>query len=69
MASKKKKTETKEKEMAELVGETTADKVLVFKASRPLTEEEHKQLSEKLRFEEEKSGVKIVLMPFSCEMG
>jgi len=67
MASKKKsKTETKE--AVELAGKTTANKVLVFKAKRPLTEEEHKQLSEKLRFEEEKSGVKIVLMPFSCEM-
>lgn len=41
--------------------------VLVVKANRMLSTLEHKQLSEKLRYENEKSGVKLVLLPFSCD--
>lgn len=42
--------------------------ILVFKALRPMDEGEHIQLSDKVRYENEKSGVKAVLMPFSCEV-
>jgi hypothetical protein len=62
LAAKKKTSE------AEVVKETEA-KTIIFKATRPLTEEEHKQLSNKIRYENEKSGVKVVLMPYSCEVG
>ncbi|MDP4158388.1 MAG: hypothetical protein Q8911_01310 [Bacillota bacterium] len=43
--------------------------IIVFKATRPLTESEHEQLSQKVRYENEKSGVKVVLMPYTCEVG
>jgi|GEM_PF-2343411 len=48
------------------IGETT---VLVWRATRPLSEAEHEQLSEKLRYESEQSGARIVLVPFSVEWG
>jgi hypothetical protein len=41
--------------------------ILVFRALKALTDVEHEQLSGKIRFEEERSGVKIVLMPYSCD--
>ncbi|MFD2614491.1 hypothetical protein [Paenibacillus gansuensis] len=41
--------------------------VLLWKANRPLTVEEHEHLSEKLSFESMKSGIPIVLVPFSVE--
>lgn len=43
--------------------------VITWKATRPLTVEEHKDLSEKLRFEAETTGLNIVLIPFSVETG
>jgi hypothetical protein len=42
------------------------DGVVYFKAIRPLTLEEHRQLSDKLRYEAEKSGLNIVLIPASA---
>ena len=48
--------------------EVKKDTVIVFKASRPLSKKEHDQLSEKVRSESEKSGVKAILMPYSCEI-
>lgn len=45
-----------------------ADGVIFMKATRPLTVQEHKDLSEKLRFETEKTGLKIVLVPFSLDL-
>jgi hypothetical protein len=48
---------------------STGEAVVVWKAKRPLTTTEHEQLSHKLRFEEEQSGVKIVLMPHVCDVG
>ena len=40
------------------------DEIIYFKANRGLTTEEHVALSEKLRFEEESTGLKIILVPF-----
>lgn len=45
-----------------------AEGVIFMQANRPLTVHEHKELSEKLSFEEEKSGLKIILVPFSLEV-
>lgn len=42
--------------------------VLLFKANRPLTVQEHEELSQKLRHEEENTGLKIVLVPFSLDV-
>lgn len=41
------------------------EKVLLWKATMPLSDTEHEQLSNRLRFEEERSGVKIILIPYS----
>lgn len=43
-------------------------KTIVFQATRALTEEDFSLLSDVVRREAEKSGIKIVLMPFSCEL-
>ncbi|MBS4538212.1 hypothetical protein GOQ27_07040 [Clostridium sp. D2Q-11] len=45
------------------------DKVIVFKANKPLNKEEFELLSDIVKSEHKKSGVKIVLMPYSCEVG
>ena len=60
MAKAKKKTEAKK--VAE------KDKVVVFKANRPLTEIQFNLLSDLIKQEEKKTGVKIVLMPYSCDV-
>jgi hypothetical protein len=56
-------------EKADLIGQVSIrpDQVMIWKAKRQMTEVEHKQLSEKLRIEEAETGVKIMLVPFSCE--
>lgn len=40
-----------------------AEGVILLKATRPLTAKEHEELSQKLRYEEENTGLKIVLVP------
>jgi len=42
--------------------------VVFWRATRPLTVEEHEALSEKLRREEEQTGLTITLVPFSVEV-
>jgi len=59
----RKKTEAEPAGEIKVNGET----ILLWKANRPLSQAEHEQLSEKLRFEQAKSGVKIVLVPFSVD--
>jgi hypothetical protein len=44
------------------------DSVIYFKALRGLTVDEHKAISEKLRFEEAATGLKIVLVPVTLEV-
>ncbi|WP_242842035.1 hypothetical protein [Ruminiclostridium cellobioparum] len=46
----------------------TDQTVLIFKANRPLTVQEHEELSHKLRYEEENTGLKIVLVPFLLDV-
>jgi len=41
--------------------------VLVWKATRPMTEAEHQSLSAKLRYEARQTGLNIVLIPYSVE--
>lgn len=45
------------------------DKAIIFKTNRPLMKEEFELLSDLVKYEEKKTGLKIVLMPFSCEVG
>ena len=42
--------------------------VLLWKVNTPLSQSEHEQLSDRARFEEEKSGVRIILVPYSVEV-
>lgn len=42
--------------------------VIYFKANRPLTIQEHKNLREKIAYEESKTGLKIVLVPFLVDL-
>lgn len=41
--------------------------VLLFKVRAPLNEQEHEMLANKVRTEQERSGIKIILVPFSVE--
>ena len=50
------------------VQETTADKVLVVKAAKPLSKSEFELLSSLVKAEEAKTGVKVVLLPYSVEL-
>lgn len=58
----------KKEEVAETIVVLEKDDTVYFKASKPLTQKEHEQLSEKIRFENAKSGKTIVLVPFSCDV-
>jgi hypothetical protein len=56
----------KEKEIIETVKELTD--IIVVQAKRPLTEAEHEMISNKLKLEQEATGIKIVLIPYSVEL-
>jgi hypothetical protein len=62
---KNRKANSKVQQLEKVVNDK--ETIIVFRALKKLTDIEHEQLSGKIRFEEEKSGVKIVLMPYSCE--
>jgi hypothetical protein len=42
--------------------------VVFFRVNRPLTANEHNLLSDRVKQESKKSGLKIVLVPHSCEL-
>lgn len=42
---------------------------IIFKANKPLTKDEFELLSDLVKRENEKTGLKIVLMPYSCDIG
>lgn len=67
----KKKTNDEVKAMTdevEVVKETT-EKTIVYQVTRPMTFEEHMELSRRLRHEQEQSGVKVILLPYSGKVG
>lgn len=65
----RKKAEQEEVELIqEVEQEFEKETVLVFRAKHPLGEIEFKLLSDLLQSEQEKSGVKIVLAPYSSEL-
>lgn len=49
------------------ISDTTAKTVVLWKATRPLTVQEHEDLSAKIRSEEERTGLTILLVPFSVD--
>jgi hypothetical protein len=51
-----------------VVTSPTGQKVVIWKATRPLTTHEHEQLSTKLRYEEEQTGLTIMLVPFTVDV-
>ncbi|MFB9326992.1 hypothetical protein ACFFSY_13775 [Paenibacillus aurantiacus] len=58
MAAKQRVTKMKEK-----AGNAAGETVLLFKVNQALSEDEHAILAERVRDEQERSGVKIVLVP------
>ena len=46
----------------------TKDTTIIFKINRPVSGLEHESISKKIRAEEERSGVKIVLIPYTCDL-
>ncbi|WP_375104940.1 hypothetical protein ACDZ28_13605 [Paenibacillus sp. RS8] len=64
MAKKPQATKIDGVEASSLTGET----ILLWKATRELSEVEHEQLSIKLKQEQEHSGIKIVLVPLSVDV-
>ena len=56
------------KQTPEAVEIKQAEGVIFMKATRALTVKEHEELSQKLRYESENIGLKIVLVPFSLEI-
>jgi hypothetical protein len=60
--------ETMTNDDVKIVKETT-EKTIVYQATRPMTFEEHMELSRRLRHEQEQSGVKVVLLPYSGKVG
>lgn len=69
MATTKRKPEA-QKLVAIDMADTKAESVtvMVWKALRKLSETEHKNISEKIRFEEARAGIRIVLIPYACEL-
>lgn len=63
MATKKKTIDE-----VEVVKETT-EKTIIYQVTRPMTFDEHIELSKRLRHEQEQSGVKVVLLPYSGKVG
>jgi CMP-2-keto-3-deoxyoctulosonic acid synthetase len=61
---------TREKIVINQDAEEIAEKndTIFFKAKRALTEDEHNLLSDRIRFETEKTGLKIILVPFSVDV-
>lgn len=67
--ARRKETETEVEEIKkEDLSSGPDQSVLLLKANRPLTVQEHEELSQKLRYEEENTGLKIVLVPFSLDI-
>ena len=63
---KKTVKQTKENKNVEKISETKVkneDTVVVFKCKKPLTKTQYQALAERVRAENQKSGVKVVIAP------
>ncbi|MFT9496613.1 hypothetical protein [Anaerosolibacter sp.] len=68
MARGKKKASEAELIVGVDLGSKESEQVVIWKATRPLTVKEHEEISQKLRYEAEQTGLKIVLVPFSVDL-
>lgn len=55
--------------MATAIKVKETKQTIIFKANKALNRTEFNLLSDMVKSEEEKTGLKIVLMPYSCEVG
>jgi len=60
------RAKAKQVEGAKLINQA-GETVLLFKCTVPLNEEEHEILANKVRMEQEHSGIKIILVPYSVD--
>jgi len=58
----------KKQEADKLITVQAAVPVLVCRANRPLTEEQHEELVRKLKAEQARTGLEIVLIPYSLDV-
>lgn len=70
MPAKKKETKTEEQSSTEQQTEEVkkTEETLVLRARKPLKEREFQLLSDLVKEEQEKTGMKIVLIPHSSEL-
>lgn len=54
--------------MAKVEQVEKTETVIVFKVNRPLMDHEYEELEKRVRQENEKSGLKIVLAPYSVDV-
>ncbi|MDU4696398.1 MAG: hypothetical protein E6Y08_11320 [Paenibacillus sp.] len=57
----------KRKDGEKLITVQAAVPVVIWRATRPLNEHQHKELARKLESEQERSGMKVMLVPNSVE--
>lgn len=58
----------KKKDVEKLVTVQAAVPVVIWRVNRPLTEQQHQELARKLRAEQERSGLKVLLVPNSVDL-
>ncbi|GIO36884.1 hypothetical protein J41TS12_17450 [Paenibacillus antibioticophila] len=57
----------KTKDADKVVTVQAAVPVVIWKANRPLNEQQHEELARKLQSEQERSGLKVMLVPHSVD--
>lgn len=55
----------KRKEAEKLITVQAAVPVVIWRATRPLSQEQHQALAKKIELEQERSGLKVMLVPYS----
>ncbi|MBU5670255.1 hypothetical protein [Paenibacillus brevis] len=57
----------KTKDAEQVITVQTAVPVVIWKVKRPLNEQQHEELARKLQIEQERSGLKVMLVPHSVD--
>ena len=55
------------KPVADVQIEVETETIVIFKVNRPLMPHEYEELEKRVRLENEKSGLKIVIAPYSVD--
>ena len=58
----------KKADAEKLVTVQTSVPVVIWRANRPLNEQQHEELVQKLKKEETRSGIEILLVPYSVDV-